>query len=362
MTEQTKQPEVEVVDEKEEKTTQRKTYEDIQEEIKRLQSSQDKRRAKGSILKELNVNQLEGEVKDLLTQAEKIRRAVDVQGNGENFLQKASRLIPYFGKKISTKVEDTMFENSSLQDAIDSFMDSMTNARDRANSYLEQITEREEALEDAYDAGINISEYVEKEIYRLQKKRQSEEEFSKKDLRELNRWVILKTNLDGINQSNQFSLRQTEQARMTTFGMTENIKNLQPILENVLEIQGEIAGQNVLNKLMIETIQVGKDLVNEIQVQNQRDGNQLLAQTLEIATDPFTSKETLDRLRVGMEEGEKKLKLTMEKSAKKIEEYDKTIRKNAKALEGNSGQNLLIDLNLPEVNVEEDEEKEESNK
>lgn len=338
---------------------EKKTYEQIQEEIKKLQGNQEKRREKGSILNDVTMNQLDDEVKALFTQAEKIRKATDVQGEGESFLEKASKLIPIFGKKMKDKIDETMFDGSSLQEAIDAFMDSMTKARTRANKYLEQITDRQEALADSLEAGQNISNYVNKEIMALQDKNEElkskGERLSREDQKEFNRWLVLKTNIDGINQANEFSLQQAQQAQMTTYGMTQNINNLQPILQGVLETQGEIAGQNIMNKLMIETIDVGKQLVNSIQVQNQKDSNHLLEQTVKIATDPMIEKETLKKLSVGLQEGQKKLKLTMEKQAQKINEYNKQINDNNKLLKKHNENNLLVGLDLPEIDLVKEE-------
>ena len=357
---------VEVVDEVETETiktesNERKTFEQIQEEIKRLQSSQEKRKEKGSILSDINMNQLDKEVKELFTQAESIRKATDVQGDGESFLVKASKIIPYFGKKMVEKAEETMFDSSSLQESIDKFMDSMTKARTRANKYLAQITDRQDALEDNLQAGQNISQYVNEEILKLQEKNEKGE-FTKEDKKEFNRWIVLKTNLDGINQANEFALMQTEKAQMTTYGMTQNMNNLQPILQGVLETQGEIAGQNVMNKLMIETIDVGKKLVNQIQVQNQRDSNHLLEQTIKIATDPMIEKETLKQLNVGLKEGNKRLQVTMQKQAQQIKDYNKQINENQKTLKKYGDSNLLVDfdIDLPEIDYKEESKETES--
>ena len=353
------EPEVMPKDEESSEDSDRPSYKMIQEEISKLQSNQRKRKDKGSILNDVSMNQLETEVKDLFDQAERIRKATDVQGNGETFFEKASKLIPYFGKKMKDKVDETMFESSSLQDSIDKFMDSMTKSRERANEYLSQITERQNALEESLEAGQNIEKVVSVEMQRLQEKNENAKKdtsvtFTSDDKREFNNWLLLFTNLQGINQANQFALQQTEKAQMTTYGMTQNINNLQPILKSVLETQGEIAGQNVMNKLMIETIDVGKKLVNQIQIQNQRDSNHLLEKTVKIATDPMIEKETLKQLNIGLKDGEKKLQLVMKEQANKIREYNKTVAENNKALLKHKGSDLLVDFDLPEIDYKEE--------
>jgi hypothetical protein len=161
--------------------------------------------------------------------------------------------------------------------------------------------------------------------------------------------LIVKIILNGITSANNFACHQAQQAQMTTFGMTENLNNLQPILKQVLETQAEITGQNIMNKLMIDSIEVGTTLVNKIQVQNQNDSNDLLVKTLEIATSPVIKEETLKQLNAGFKEGQKALSNTMKKQHQLINRYNKQIEENKDVLL-NSNDNLLLSVPASEEN------------
>ena len=202
-------------------------------------------------------------------------------------------------------------------------------------------------IDEMIKEGEEILELITKTIVKLQEKKP--EERTRQEEKELTRWIVLRTNLAGIQNSNEFSFRQAEDSAKVTYGMTKNMSTLQPIIQQTLQTQTEIIAQNLRNQAMVDGINVGKELINTLQIQNQRESGTLMRETVKIATDPLIEEETLKKLQIGFEENQKKLKLVMQEQSKMIISYNKQVEKNQKVL---LEHNQDAELKLPELNYE----------
>lgn len=320
--------------------------EDVERQILALQNRQSTTSFSDDSTSQISMEQLQKETQELFRNADKIRRSVDVRGEDTGFLKKMTKMLPW-GDRLLDKVEDKIHDKSSLKEYVEKFMETIDKTVKNANKYLDQVETRADILDEMIQEGEEILALIEKTIMNLQKK--PSEERTRQEEKELTRWIVLRTNLAGIQNSNQFSFRQAEDAAKVTYGMTKNMSTLQPIIQQTLQTQTEIIAQNLRNQAMVDGINVGKELINTLQIQNQRESGTLMRETVKIATDPLIEEETLKKLQVGFEENQKKLKLVMQEQSKMIISYNKQVEKNQKVL---LEHNQDAELKLPELNYE----------
>lgn len=334
---------------KEESTSEKSqslNIEDIERQILALQNRQSTTSFSDDSTSQISMEQLQKETQELFRNADKIRRSVDVRGEDTGFLKKMTKMLPW-GDRLLDKVEDKIHDKSSLKEYVEKFMETIDKTVTNANKYLDQVETRADILDEMIKEGEEILELITKTIVKLQEKKT--EERTRQEEKELTRWIVLKTNLAGIQNSNEFSFRQAEDAAKVTYGMTKNMSTLQPIIQQTLQTQTEIIAQNLRNQAMVDGINIGKELINTLQIQNQRESGTLMRETVKIATDPLIEEETLKKLKVGFEENQKKLKLVMQEQSKMIISYNKQVEKNQKVL---LEHNQDAELNLPELNYE----------
>lgn len=322
------------------------TLEDVKQQIRTLQEQPTSRSFANDNTNSISMEELEKEVQELFKSADKIRRSVDIKDE-DNFLKKMTRFLP-FGDKILDKVDDKIHDKTTLREYVDKFMSSIDKTVNNANKYLEQVENRADVLERMIEEGDQILALIDKAIVQLK----SKEDRTRQENKELNRWVILKTNLGGIQNSNHFSYKQAEDAAKITYGMTENMATLRPIIKQTLETQTEIISHNHRNKAMIESLNVGKELINAIQIQNQKDSGKLMRETVKIATDPLIEEETLKKLQIGFETDHKKFNQLLLEQGQKIAKYNQQVAKNKRVLI--DYRNLDTELQIPELKYEEE--------
>lgn len=166
--------------------------------------------------------------------------------------------------------------------------------------------------------------------------------------REIWRWTDLNNKIQGIHTGNQTQLENIYKNENLYYGFSKNLETIVPIVGNILNYSKDITEQNTMNKLMIDSLKVAKELANQVQIANQASTNENYIESLDIVSSPINSEEMLVALEQGIKEQDKNIQNKLKEINKNMISYNKQVTNKQKALACSNAS--VMQLQMPESN------------
>ena len=230
-----------------------------------------------------------------------------------------SKFTSSFGlaKKIQRSVEETFIENASLQENIDRIFDSLEGSIQATESDFVTLSHLQDSLTRSVDYGAELVSEITNLI--------SELSDSNDDLMERAKLEGLLRELKSINLVNSNTADQIRAQITTTGGLAQNLREVRPILKNLIKSQTLVALQNARMGQAKEVRDLVSGVVNDFITRNNANTNATILDAIEYSGKTVIEKETVEELGTQHEQFVKELQhIVTDLNRQKIE-YNKTV-------------------------------------
>jgi len=293
---------------------------EIQEEIIALNSESDK------ITDEALSNAKSSDIakyQEILVEAiMQIQEITKPEQESENKLMKlVNKISAKFGfiDKVKKTAEETFMNSMTLQQNIETIFDSLEGAIRATEQDLDTLVKLKESLSVSVEYGERLLQEVQNIIDGLGDS--DEDEYNRTKLEALLR-ELKSINLVNSNTSNQIKAQLA-----TTGGMAQNLREVRPILKNLLKSQTLVALQNARLNQATNVRDLVSGVVNEFIVMNNETTNNTILDAIEYSGKTVIEKDTVETLGRQHDEFVKELKHIVTDLNKAKLEYTKTVDK-----------------------------------
>lgn len=236
------------------------------------------------------------------------------------------RLGANFGivKKVQKSVQQKFIENATLQDNIDKIFESLEGSIQATEKDMNTLGKLQLSLESSVDLGAELVAEIESMIGELSNETDDLLEKSKLEglLRELK-----SINLVNANTSNQIKAQIT-----TTSGLAQNLREVRPILKNLIKSQTLVALQNARMGQAKEVRDLVAGVVNDFVTKNNANTQATILDAIEYSGKTVIAQETIAELGTQHDAFVKELSHIVKDLNRQKLEYNKTVDRVTKQL------------------------------
>jgi len=229
-----------------------------------------------------------------------------------------------FAKKMQKTIEEKFIENATLQENIDTIFTALEGSIQSTEQDLNTLYYLQQSLNESVKYGNELEQQI---ISILKELTDNEEDQIKKTKLE-----GLLRELKSINLVNANTANQIKAQLATTGGMAQNLREIRPILKNLLKSQTLVALQNARIGQATEVRDMVSGIVNEFVIKNNEKTNEIILDAIEYSGKTIIEKDTIKELGQQHEIFVKELKhIATDLNRQKLE-YNKTVEKVTKQL------------------------------
>ena len=218
------------------------------------------------------------------------------EATGENLQEEGmissfwSKITSNFGfaKKLQKSAKESFIENASLQENIDRIFDSLEGSIQATEQDLHVLSKLQHSLARSVDYGTKLIAEIE-EIYSMLGD-------SDEDLMEKGKLDGLLRELKSINLVNSNTANQIRAQITTTSGLAQNLREVRPILKNLIKSQTLVALQNARMAQSREVRDLVSNVVNDFVTKNNAKTNEVILDAIEYSGKTVIEKETIEEL------------------------------------------------------------------
>ena len=238
-------------------------------------------------------------------------------------------------KKVKKSISQNMIENASIQENIDRIFESLEGSIQSTEQDMTTLAALQESLSVSVDAGNEMVIEINSEVGNLDETTNSgalEKAKMEGLLRELK-----SINLVNANTANQINAQIT-----TTSGLAQNLREVRPILKNLIKSQTLVALQNARMGQAKEVRDLVSGVLNDIVTRNNESTNATILDAIEYSGKTVIEADTIKELGNQHDQFVKELSHIVKDLNKNKLEYTRTVDKVTRQL----GQGMR---NLPQL-------------
>ena len=193
-----------------------------------------------------------------------------------------------FAKKIQKSVKEKYIENASLQENIDTIFESLEDSIQATERDIDTLAELKESLIESTATGTNLVSIIENAISKLSN--------DDDDLIHRAKLEGLLRELKSINLVNANTANQISAQIATTGGLAQNLREVRPILKNLIKSQTLVALQNARLGQAREVRDLVSGVVNDFVTINNAATQSTILDAIEYSGKTIIAKETVEDL------------------------------------------------------------------
>lgn len=227
-------------------------------------------------------------------------------------------------KKVQKSVQEKFIENASLQENIDTIFESLEKSIQATEKDMNTLDALQTSLSSSVSFGTELVDEIHSAISSLGDSNDSLMERSKLEglLRELK-----SINLVNSNTANQIKAQIT-----TTVGMAQNLREVRPILKNLIKSQTLVALQNARMGQAKEVRDLVSGVLNDFVTKNNENTQATILDAIEYSGKTIIEQDTIKELGTQHDAFVKQLNHIVTDINKQKLEYNKTVDKVTKQL------------------------------
>lgn len=227
-------------------------------------------------------------------------------------------------KKVQKSVKEKFIENASLQENIDTIFESLEGSIVATEKDMDTLGDLQESLAKSVELGAELVEELESMITELDE--------SNDDLMEKAKLEGLLRELKSINLVNSNTANQIKAQVTTTSGMANNLREVRPILKNLIKSQTLVALQNARMGQAKEVRELVSGVVNDFVTKNNANTQSTILDAIEYSGKTVIHQETIAELGTQHDTFVKELGHIVKDLNKQKLEYNKTVDRVTKQL------------------------------
>lgn len=222
-------------------------------------------------------------------------------------------------KKIQKSVQEKFIENASLQENIDSIFEALEGSIVATEQDMDTLANLQESLSNSVEFGKELVHELQEELSNLE---DTDQDLMKKAKIEGLLRELKSINLVNTNTANQIKA----QVSMTT-GMAQQLREVRPILKNLIKSQTLVALQNARMGQAKEVRDLVSGVVNDFVTKNNENTNATILDAIEYSGKTVIAQDTVEELGTQHDTFVKELSHIVKDLNKQKLEYNKTVDK-----------------------------------
>ena len=227
-------------------------------------------------------------------------------------------------KKAQKSLKEKFIENATLQENIDTIFESLEGSIAATEKDMNTLGELQNSLDTSVKLGGELVEELESMITKLSD--------SNDDLMEKAKLEGLLRELKSINLVNSNTANQIKAQVTTTTGLAQNLREVRPILKNLIKSQTLVALQNARMGQAKEVRDLVSGVVNDFITKNNENTQATILDAIEYSGKTVIHQETVQELGMQHDTFVKELQHIVKDLNKQKLEYNKTVDKVTKQL------------------------------
>jgi len=222
-------------------------------------------------------------------------------------------------KKIKKSVQENFVENASLQENIDTIFEALEGSIVATEQDMGTLANLQNSLSSSVDLGQELVGEIEAEINSLGN--------SNDDLMDVAKMEGLLRELKSINLVNTNTANQIKAQVSMTTGMAQQLREVRPILKNLIKSQTLVALQNARMGQAKEVRDLVSGVVNDFVTKNNENTNNTILDAIEYSGKTVIAQETVEELGTQHDTFVKELSYIVKDLNKQKLAYNKTVDK-----------------------------------
>lgn len=227
-------------------------------------------------------------------------------------------------KKVQKSVKEKFIENASLQENIDTIFESLEGSIQSTEKDMTTLSVLQDSLFKSVTLGEELVSEIENMIDSLQD--------DNKDLMERAKLDGLLRELKSINLVNSNTANQINAQITTTSGLAQNLREVRPILKNLIKSQTLVALQNARMGQAKEVRDLVSGVLNDFVTKNNENTQATILDAIEYSGKTVIHQDTIAELGTQHDKFVKELGHIVKDINKQKLEYNKTVDKVTKQL------------------------------
>ena len=227
-------------------------------------------------------------------------------------------------KKVQKSIQEKFIENASLQDNIDTIFTSLEGSIKATEKDMNTLAHLQESLSSSVTLGNELVAELENMIIALSD--------NDDDLMEKAKLEGLLRELKSINLVNANTANQIKAQITTTSGLAQNLREVRPILKNLIKSQTLVALQNARMGQAKEVRDLVSGVVNDFITKNNANTQATILDAIEYSGKTVIAQETVSELGTQHDIFVKELTHIVKDLNKQKLEYNKTVDRVTKQL------------------------------
>ena len=228
-------------------------------------------------------------------------------------------------KKVQKSIQEKFIENASLQDNIDTIFTSLEGSIKATEKDMNTLAHLQESLSSSVTLGNELVAELENMIIALS-------DNDDDDLMEKAKLEGLLRELKSINLVNANTANQIKAQITTTSGLAQNLREVRPILKNLIKSQTLVALQNARMGQAKEVRDLVSGVVNDFITKNNANTQATILDAIEYSGKTVIAQETVSELGTQHDIFVKELTHIVKDLNKQKLEYNKTVDRVTKQL------------------------------
>jgi hypothetical protein len=227
------------------------------------------------------------EYQDILINAiSSIKETTANTNNNESFFSKISK--KFLPTKMRQSIEEQFIESATLQENIDKIFDSLENSIKATEKDLNTLS----ILQNSLSNSVNLGKQLEKDILNEMNKLSDNDN----DLLLKSKFEGLLRELKSINLVNSNTSNQIKAQISMTSGMAQQLREVRPILKNLIKSQTLVALQNARMGQAKNVRDMVSDVINDFVVKNNKHTQEVILDAIEYSGETIIKKETIEEI------------------------------------------------------------------
>jgi len=222
-------------------------------------------------------------------------------------------------KKIQKTVQEKFVENASLQENIDKIFDALEGSIVATEQDMGTLANLQNSLSSSVELGVELVTEIEAESNSLGE--------SNDDLMDKAKLEGLLRELKSINLVNTNTANQIKAQVSMTTGMAQQLREVRPILKNLIKSQTLVALQNARMGQAKEVRDLVSGVVNDFVTKNNENTNATILDAIEYSGKTVIAQETVEELGTQHDVFVKELSFIVKDLNKQKIAYNKTVDK-----------------------------------